>query len=102
GGMARLEGNRFVASNSAEESTPVRALFEDREGDLWVGGGNGLTRLRDDPFTPYGKSEGMPSDAPNTVFQDHSGRVWVGFHDSGLMLFSGSPRKLFTKRDGMP
>jgi hypothetical protein len=38
----------------------VRILFEDREGDLWVGGNHGLTRLRDDAFTVYGKPEGLP------------------------------------------
>ena len=102
GGIARLEGGRFVVPATGAESDLVRVLFEDREGDLWVGGNNGLTRLRDDAFTAYGKTEGLPSDEPNAVFQDHLGRVWVGFQDAGLMLFSGGGRRLFTARDGMP
>jgi hypothetical protein len=53
-------------------------------------------------FTPYGKTEGMPSDEPNTVFQDHTGRLWVGFHDAGLMLFSPGQPRLFSRREGMP
>ncbi len=38
----------------------VRCIFEDREGNLWVGSDNGLTRYRDDLFTTLGKSEGVP------------------------------------------
>lgn len=102
GGLARFQGDRFVASaENGRDSDLVRCLLEDREGDLWMGANNGLTRLRDDAFTVYGKSEGMPSDEPNTVFQDHAGRIWVGFHEGGLMLFSGDRRR-FAPSDGMP
>jgi signal transduction histidine kinase/ligand-binding sensor domain-containing protein len=102
GGIARLEGGRFQVPATGTESDLVRVLFEDREGDLWVGSNNGLTRLRDDFFTVYGKPEDLPSDEPNSVFQDHAGRVWVGFQDAGLMLFSGGSRHLFTHREGLP
>jgi signal transduction histidine kinase len=80
----------------------VRSLFEDREGNLWVGSNNGLTRLRDDVFSVYGTPEGLPSDQPNSVLQDRSGRVWVGFHEGGLLLFSGGAYHLLTTRDGLP
>ena len=80
----------------------MRCLFEYREGDLWVGSNSGLTRFRDTMFVAYGKSEGLPSYEPNAVFQDHAGRIWVGFHDSGLMLLSGGQRRVFTIRDGLP
>jgi signal transduction histidine kinase/ligand-binding sensor domain-containing protein len=102
GGLARFQGDRFVASaEGGRDSDLVRCLLEDREGDLWMGANNGLTRLRDDAFTVYGKTEGLPSDEPNTVFQDHAGRIWVGFHEGGLMLFSGDRRR-FSPSDGMP
>jgi signal transduction histidine kinase/sugar lactone lactonase YvrE len=104
GGMARLEGNRFVAAPGGEDRDrdQVRCLFEDREANLWVGANSGLSRLRDDIFTVWGKSEGMPSDEPNTVFQDHAGRIWVGFHDAGLMLLSKTGNRRFTTADGLP
>jgi len=104
GGLARLQGNRFVTAHdgSSRDYEQVRCLFEDREGDMWVGANNGLTRLRDDIFTVYGKPEGLPSDEPNTVFQDRSGRIWIGFHDAGLMLFAGAASRSYTTRDGLP
>jgi signal transduction histidine kinase/streptogramin lyase len=104
GGLARLEGDRFVLAPVGPDrgQDQVRCLYEDREGDLWVGSNNGLTQLRDDVFTVYGKSEGFPSDEPNVAYQDRAGRIWVGFHDAGLLMISGDARKLFTTRDGLP
>ena len=46
--------------------------------------------------------KGLPSDAPNAVFQDRAGRVWVGFNDLGMMLFSGSESRRYTTREGLP
>jgi len=49
----------------------------------------------------YGKSEGLPSDEPNAVFQDRSGRIWAGFHDAGLTLLEPGAPRVFTKREGL-
>src|SRR5207237_10611785 len=89
----RMERGRFHTRGSKEGGEPesVRCLFEDREGNLWVGSSNGLTRYRDDVFSVYGKPEGLPSDEPNTVYQDRKGNVWVGFLDAGLMRISIGP-----------
>jgi signal transduction histidine kinase/ligand-binding sensor domain-containing protein len=101
GGLARLENGRFVvAGGPGQEPYIVYGLLEDSEGDLWVGADSGLTRMSDNLFAVYGKTEGLPSDEPDVVFQDHAGRVWVGFHDSGLMQFSPT-RRVFTERDGL-
>jgi signal transduction histidine kinase/ligand-binding sensor domain-containing protein len=101
-GIARLDGERFASPRDAADADLVRCLFEDRESDLWVGSNGGLTRFRDTVFSVYGKAEGLPSDEPNAIFQDHTGRIWVGFHQSGLMLFGPGPRRVYTTRDGLP
>ena len=93
GGLARLEGERFITPPPGPEQ--VRCLFEDREGDLWMGSNEGLTQFRDDLFTVYGKSEGFPSDEANVAFEDSQGRMWVGFHEAGLLMIAGNTRKLF-------
>ena len=101
-GVARFNGHRFTVALAETGVVSVRSIAGDREGNLWVGDNSGLSRLRDDVFTIYGRSEGWPSAAPTTAFQDRAGRVWVGFHESGLMLASGGERRVFTARDGLP
>jgi signal transduction histidine kinase/ligand-binding sensor domain-containing protein len=90
-GLARLEGDRFRALPETDEHTAVRCIFEDREGNLWVGSNRGLTRFRDDALTSYGKSEGLPGDEPNDVYQDQKGTVWAGFEDELVQLMGSHP-----------
>lgn len=98
-GLARLQGDRFKAEGPSEL---IRCLFEDTEHDLWVGTNDGLSRLRDDIFTVYGTSEGLPSDSPNTVFEDRRGVMWVGYHDNALLSITPRGFHVFTRRDGFP
>jgi signal transduction histidine kinase/ligand-binding sensor domain-containing protein len=101
-GVARFNGRRFTIALAETGLVSVRSIFGDREGNLWVGDNSGLSRLRDEVFTVYGRSEGWPSVNPTTAFQDRAGRVWVGFHESGLMLAAGGERRVYTPRDGLP
>ena len=104
-GLGRIEEDRFVTSKAAgakQEALNPLCIFEDREGNLWVGSTRGLNRFRDNSFITYGTDEGLPSDEVNTVFQDHAGRIWVGFRDKGLMLFSPEGHRSFTENEGLP
>jgi ligand-binding sensor domain-containing protein/two-component sensor histidine kinase len=101
-GVARFNGHRFTVALAETGVVSVRSIFGDREGNLWVGDNSGLSRLRDEVFTVYGRSEGWPSVNPTSAFQDRAGRVWVGFHESGLMLASGGEKRVYTTRDGLP
>jgi signal transduction histidine kinase/ligand-binding sensor domain-containing protein len=87
-GLARLEGDRFRTLTDGPAQDGVRSLFEDRGGNLWAGSNHGLLRFRDDAFTVFGIAEGLPSDQPNVIHEDHSGKVWAGFLDAGLRSFS--------------
>jgi ligand-binding sensor domain-containing protein len=98
-GLARLHGDRFMPEGPAGL---IRCLYEDTEHDLWVGSNGGLSRLKDDAFTVFGKSEGLPSDSPNTVFEDRDRRLWVGYHDNALLLISRNGYRTFNARDGFP
>jgi len=101
-GVARFNGHRFTVALAETGLVSVRSIAGDREGNLWVGDNSGLSRLRDEVFTVYGRSEGWPSVNPTTAFQDRAGRVWVGFHESGLMLAAGAEQRVYTPRDGLP
>jgi signal transduction histidine kinase/ligand-binding sensor domain-containing protein len=87
-GLARLEGERFHTLAEGPAQDGVRCLFEDREGNLWVGSNRGLLRFRDDVFTVFGTSEGLPSNEPSVIYEDRGGKVSVGFLDAGLRTFA--------------
>jgi len=80
-GLFRFDGSRFapwdVIGNTALPPATVRALFEDRQGTLWVGLGDGsIHRIRDthlQPPIPRPDSPGLVSD----FTQDADGVIWT-------------------------
>ena len=98
-GLARLEHGHITAyaPDGVRTRERVRCLFEDREGDLWVGMDNGLYRFRDTLFTNYGRPEGLPGDEPTTVLQDRKGQVWVAYPGEGLVAFRETGARVYTK-----
>ena len=64
---------------------------------------NGLNQFLEGAATRYSSSEGLPSNNPGPVFQDHQGILWAGSLDGGLSRFSGNgftPLKALEKAAG--
>jgi ligand-binding sensor domain-containing protein len=76
-GLLRLNAHG-VASFTSEVSSPqaITALFEGREGCIWIGHADGMERLRDSAFVTYSNAEGLPTDGSNPVFVDSTNRLW--------------------------
>lgn len=73
-------------------SPVIRALKEDKEGNLWVGTEHGITVISKDrkTFTNYQHTKNPNSlsiDAIRTIFVDSEGEVWIGTAFGGLNRF---------------
>jgi signal transduction histidine kinase len=75
-GLARTSGDgRQFETELANDL--VECLFEDREGNIWVGTNNGLSRFRFGKIFSLTKRDGLSSDRTSSV--ETTGRtVWVG------------------------
>ena len=82
-GLLRLSRNGSVQTAS-EAGWSVATVFEDRDGNVWIGTDRGLERWRDPVFTTYSAAQGMPADAAGPLYADESGRVWFGPSSGGL------------------
>lgn len=56
----------------------VLALFEDKEGSVWVGTNGGLMRLRDTPFTTLTIAQGLSDNYVRTLLEHSDGSLWIG------------------------
>lgn len=72
------------------QPSPVHCLFEDREGNIWLGTiGEGLLRLRQRRVTMLNASSGLPDTGANSVLEDARGSVWIGTARGLCRLFEG-------------
>jgi ligand-binding sensor domain-containing protein/two-component sensor histidine kinase len=88
GGLVRFDGNRFFVFNSetvpAFRDDSVYSMLVSKDGTLWVGTeGGGLLRYKDGSFSLFGAPEGLTNGFVRVIFEDKSGKLWIGT-DAGL------------------
>ena len=72
-----------------------RSLYEDREGNIWVGMRGGLIRLSESSFTSVTQLEGLTNEGVRTATVGSDGSVWVAT-GHGLNRFSASGRTAYS------
>jgi signal transduction histidine kinase/ligand-binding sensor domain-containing protein len=86
-GLVRISPNGVAAAEPRQRRPnggDVTALFEDREGNLWIGSTRGLERLRAGAFTTYALAAGMPAEGAGAIGIDAEQRLWLGPPTGGL------------------
>jgi signal transduction histidine kinase/ligand-binding sensor domain-containing protein len=85
-GLVRVD-DAGRASRSPSDSAPgrnVSSVFEDRDGNIWVGTGRGIERWRNPPFTSFSAAQGVPPSAVGPLYVDDDGRAWFAPTSGGL------------------
>ena len=97
-GLLRLNTQGLSSMDTGGNASrgSVTAVFEDREGDVWVGGANGLERYRDGEFVTYSTAQGLPSDRNGPVYADAAGRAWFAPIEGGLCWLKGGQHECVT------
>jgi ligand-binding sensor domain-containing protein/signal transduction histidine kinase len=90
GGLIRYSDGRFSVypSGTGQANAFIRAIFQDRDGNVWVGADQGLFRVSGSVITRIDGVHGTPTIFARTMVQDKEGHIWVG--GTTLLEFAGS------------
>ncbi|WP_102797109.1 ligand-binding sensor domain-containing diguanylate cyclase [Bowmanella denitrificans] len=79
-GLYRLHNGQIEHKgvNDGLPDSRIKALYQDREGSIWVGTNGGLVRLRKANFTTISSKSGLVGDYARTVLVTESGSILVG------------------------
>ena len=79
----------------------VESIFQDREGNVWIGGTNGLERFRDYAVATISEKQGLASPTATSVLAAADGSVWVGT-SNGLNRWKDGRITVYRKPSGLP
>jgi ligand-binding sensor domain-containing protein/signal transduction histidine kinase len=80
----------------------VRALAQTRDGYIWVGSDEGVSRFDGVNFFSLGLHEKFQSGPVRVLFGDSRGGLWIGSVDAGLTCWQGNQLTTFSTREGLP
>jgi signal transduction histidine kinase/ligand-binding sensor domain-containing protein len=91
-GIIRLgkDSTESFTDKDGLSDSAATAVFEDREGDLWVGTISGLDRFRQTRLTRVSKPEGLSEEHVAVVTASHDGSIWAGTATRGLNRITGT------------
>jgi signal transduction histidine kinase/ligand-binding sensor domain-containing protein len=83
-GLFLFDSTNLIKIDTSQNN--IRALTEDREGDIWAGTeGGGLNRLGQKQVELYGPDDGLPFETVRSMAEDSAGDLWVVTQDGALM-----------------
>ena len=80
GGLVRYRAGHFREFTALDglSNNVVRAIFEDRDGLLWVGTDQGLFQLHGERLVRIDATNLIPELSVHAITQDRSGAIWAG------------------------
>jgi ligand-binding sensor domain-containing protein/signal transduction histidine kinase len=103
--LGRSEGPFTFRYWQREQGLPqnfVRALAQTRDGYVWVGTDDGVSRFDGVRFESFGLQEGFRGGPVQALLGDSRGALWIGSIGGGLGCWQEGRLRTFTTRDGLP
>ena len=102
-GLFNVQGNRCVPVVGVPDTFKnITALFQDRQGTLWIGSEGGLASWRDEKWIVWGVEKGVPTGAVQSIAEDKEGSIWASVAGTGLICIRGGKCFVYRAKEGLP
>ena len=103
GGLVRYrdETRTVYTTKDGLAGDSIKAIIEDRKGDLWIATYSGVSRYADGRFDSWTEKEGLASNRVRSLYEDVDGVLWIGTYDGGLSRLKDGKINSFTTNDGL-
>ena len=91
----------YFRSSEGLSSNVIKAIYEDRENNIWVVTSGGLDHFRVPKVLTFASREGLSSDYAGSVLAGADGTVWVGNHDALDEIHEGAVSSIRAEQ-GLP
>jgi ligand-binding sensor domain-containing protein len=98
--IERLTGRLQAMPPGCPRLRHVKDLLVDRNGNLWIAHGSGLTRYAADRWQTFSTADGMLSGAATALCEDRDGALWIGT-EQGVVRYYEQRWRAFTTSDGL-
>lgn len=89
-GLFLFQSGQFVPAPGADIlGSEILALFESKNGTLWVGSQNGLGRRAGQGWKLFTTADGLSGKNVCAIAEDSRGDLWIGTENSGLDFYDG-------------
>jgi signal transduction histidine kinase/ligand-binding sensor domain-containing protein len=81
-GVKKLAGAELTSLTTTDglSDDRVSAFHEDRDGVMWIGTQNGLSRFKNGRLVSFGLKEGLEESLINQILEDDFGNLWLSGH----------------------
>jgi ligand-binding sensor domain-containing protein/signal transduction histidine kinase len=79
-GVWRIDGSRSIQYTKRDGliNDFIRAIYQGRDGSMWIGTDEGVSRWRQGRFTNYGIKQGLCYFSIRSLAEDRNGDLWIG------------------------
>jgi ligand-binding sensor domain-containing protein/signal transduction histidine kinase len=102
GGLLAQAGERFEPKAEFRDiGTAALALYEGKDGALWIGTRTGLCRYENDRVIWVARKEQLLVPDVRTIRETPDGALWFGMSGGGLARLENGVLRRFTRQDGL-
>ncbi len=92
----------YLDVDQGMNSSYIRAILEDKDGNIWFGtDGGGVSKYDGKSFTHYTDKEGLSNNSVLSILEDKNGNLWFGTSGGGVSKYDGKYFTHYTDKEGL-